>query len=275
MIGDPGDPDKGHSLPGARREALQVAEILRSKGLDVVEMIGAPDEAGGGTEGVPPATRLDVLHRLMEGRFDILHYTGHGDFDESNPGRAGWVFKDGLLTSRELERMDMAPRLVVANACLSSRTSEVTGSNAPVGQSDADILPGLADEFFRRGVRDYIGTAWEVNDAGAVIFAEVFYNALLGSPPLSLGEAMLKARAALADSEDLYGALWAAYQHYGDPTAYIADRPPSRPASEPKAKRKARSRTARKTESRSRPKVRVPSARETPRRKSARRRKTA
>jgi hypothetical protein len=116
--------------------------------LEVVEMIGAPDEAGAGTEGAAPARRLDVLHRLMEDRFDILHYTGHGDFDEADPERAGWLFKDGLLTSRELERMDIAPRLVVANACLSSRTSSLTGEKTPIGRSDADILPSLADEFF-------------------------------------------------------------------------------------------------------------------------------
>jgi CHAT domain-containing protein len=83
----------------------------------------------------------------------------------------------------------------------------------------------LADEFFRRGVRDYIGTAWEVNDEGAILFAEALYEALLtpGHPDVSLGAAMLQARRRLADREDVFGALWAAYQHYGDPTASLVD----------------------------------------------------
>jgi hypothetical protein len=239
VVGDPGDPAKGESLPGARREARRVAEILRERGLDVVEMIGAP---GGAQEGAQPASRIDVLDRLMEGRFDILHYSGHGDFDPVSPDRAGWVFKDGLLTSRELERMDLAPRLVVANACLSGLTSTVAGSRPGAPATDADLLPSLADEFFRRGVRDYIGTAWEVSDSGAVLFAEVLYAALLGDPPRTLGEAMLEARQRLAGQDRLYGALWAAYQHYGDPTAYVAERASAAAATAPASTRSARSR---------------------------------
>jgi CHAT domain-containing protein len=121
-----------------------------------------------------------VLDRLLEGGWDILHYAGHGDFLPNEPNRAGWIFQDGLLTARELERMDTAPRLVVSNACLSSLTSSVGAAGSVVGGSDAQLVATLADEFFRRGVRDYIGTAWEVNDEGAILFAESLYDALLG-----------------------------------------------------------------------------------------------
>jgi hypothetical protein len=117
VVGDPGGPTKGDSLPGARREAQRVAELLRARRVDVVELIGAPDAAGAGPlPGISPATRTDVLHHLLTGGFDLLHYCGHGDFDPDEPDRAGWVFKGGLLTSRELEGMALAPRLVVANA---------------------------------------------------------------------------------------------------------------------------------------------------------------
>jgi hypothetical protein len=231
VVGDPGDPKEGHSLPGARREAQRVADLLRARRVDVVELIGAPDAAGAGPlPGIAPATRIDVLHHLLTGGFDLLHYCGHGDFDPDEPDRAGWVFKGGLLTSRELEGMALAPRLVVANACLSGLTSSVTRSGAGVAaRGETDLLPGLADEFFRRGVRDYVGTAWEVNDEGAILFAETFYDQVLPDPrrpvaDTTYGEAMLRARKALAEA-GLYEALWAAYQHYGDPTGSLVAGP--------------------------------------------------
>ena len=227
VVGDPGDPGMGHSLPGARREAQRVADLLRSRGVDVVELVGAPDAAGGGPlPGIAPATRIDVLHHLLTGGFDLLHYCGHGDFDPAEPDRAGWLFRGGLLTSRELEGMALAPRLVVANACLSGLASTVTRSGTAVAvRGETDLLPGLADEFFRRGVRDYVGTAWEVNDEGAILFAETFYDGVLPAPGLppadvTYGQAMLKARRTLA-AAGLYEALWAAYQHYGDPTGSL------------------------------------------------------
>jgi pimeloyl-ACP methyl ester carboxylesterase len=248
VIGDPGDPAKGMNLPGARREALRVAEILAAKGLgEVACYVGARNDPEQPSLGVPPATRIDVLDRLLEGGWDILHYAGHGDFLPDEPDRAGWVFQDGLLTSRELERMDTAPRLVVSNACLSSLTSGVGPGGTVLGRSDAQLVATLADEFFRRGVRDYIGTAWEVNDEGAILFAEVLYEALLtgANPDCSIGAAMLTARRALAGKEEVFGALWAAYQHYGDPTAALIDvtvAPPAAVRSRPAAKRRQRRR---------------------------------
>jgi len=214
VIGDPGDPDKGDSLPGARREALRVVDYLAKRGVRVVARLGAPDANGHGPiAGIPAADRLECLGLLMRGGFDLLHYAGHGDFDPARPDRVGWVFKGGLLTARELERLSTPPRLVVANACLSAKTS--------VKADDAKLTPSLADEFLRRGVRDYVGTAWEVNDQGAVLFAETLYGCLLpgadAGPSRSVGEALLAARQALFCARDRYGSLWAAYQHYGDP----------------------------------------------------------
>jgi pimeloyl-ACP methyl ester carboxylesterase len=230
VIGDPGDPKTGFSLPGARQEAIEVYRLLKERGLDVTAMIGAPgvdrDEE---LAGFPPADLIEVLALLNdEEPFDLLHYAGHGDFDPDAPdARAGWVFAEQLLTSREIERVDTVPALIVANACLSglvsdARTSSSTAKAGPARGTDDLLLPGLADEFFRRGVRNYVGTAWEVNDTGAIMFAKILYENLLPKYPggpggTSLGEALLKARLALKDEDATFGALWAAYQHYGDP----------------------------------------------------------
>jgi len=228
VIGDPGDPDQGYGLPGARREALEVARILRSHGVEVDLLVGAATGTRAAElEGIAPATMLEVLRLLDRNTYDILHYAGHADFDPDDPEhRAGWLFGKRFFTARELAGVTHIPSLVVANACLSALTStKLAGADGPRSSlrgADEDLLPGLVDEFFRRGVRNYIGTAWPVNDAGAVLFCSRFYELLLaqapGAPAPRLGDALLQARLALHEREASYGALWAAYQHYGDPT---------------------------------------------------------
>ena len=215
VVGDPGDPDSGTALEGARREAELVANLFREIGLDVVDLIGPP----GRSPTAQPASRLEVLRQLTTGSFDLLHYAGHSAFDPRDPTEhAGWVFADGLLTAQELEIVDRPPRLVVANGCHSGRVSEAVA----IAGSEVGLLPSLADEFLRRGVRDYVGTAWAIDDDHAGDFASTFYGRLLippepGAPGATIGEAMLAARRRLAE---LPGetAAWAAYQHYGDPS---------------------------------------------------------
>jgi pimeloyl-ACP methyl ester carboxylesterase len=229
VIGDPGDPAVGESLEGARIEALRVVEILSARDdVEVDARIGAPSvPREGPLSGIKPANRLDILSLLLRGGFDLVHYAGHGDFDEEEPDRVGWVFAGGLLTPRELEQLEQVPAIVIANACLTARTSQAMAAakqGVDDARSEAALLPSLADEFFRLGVRNYVGTAWEVNDVGATLFAEEFYRAILNdvngtAGGSSFGDAVLAARQALWRQRHLYGPLWAAYQHYGDPTS--------------------------------------------------------
>lgn len=223
VIGDPGDPDKGEDLPGAQSEALKVKELLEAREDVVVEArIGAPNAPrAGALYDVKPADRLEVLSLLLDGDFDLVHYAGHGDFDPAQPNRVGWVFARGLLTPGEIGRLEKVPAVIVSNACLSARTSLVLGDarRPDEARTEAGLVPSLADEFFKLGVRNYVGTAWEVNDIGAELFARVFYTALLDGEPL--GEAVRSARERLWRDRDTYGALWGAYQHYGDPAAMI------------------------------------------------------
>jgi pimeloyl-ACP methyl ester carboxylesterase len=220
VIGDPGDPAKGEDLPGARNEAFRVKELLEASGVDVEARIGAPTlERQGRLRGVKPADRLEVLSLLLRGGFHLVHYAGHGDFDPEHPNRVGWLFARGLLTPGELSRMEQVPAIIVSNACLSARTSQAVGGGKTVeeARSEAGLLPSLADEFFRLGIRNYVGTAWEVNDVGAELFAETLYGALLAGEPF--GESVRRGREALWRDRAVYGGLWAAYQHYGDPTS--------------------------------------------------------
>jgi hypothetical protein len=228
IIGDPGDPDRGMNLPGAMKEALAVKNILDmlsnklQKMVDVEVLIGAPNiPRHGELRNIKPATRIKVLHRLMHGGYDILHYAGHADYNPVKPDRAGWLFSEGLLTASELERIDEAPCLVVANACLSGRLSHSIPGDVKAADQERSVnmLPSLVDEFFRRGVRNYIGTAWEVSDVGAILFAKTFYESLLKDTQGSIGQSVKHAREALYREKLIYGNLWGAYHHYGDPVS--------------------------------------------------------
>jgi CHAT domain-containing protein len=224
VIGDPSG--RGLSIEEARKEAIEVEKILRNFKVETQLRIGAPEDGtGAGEGGTAPADYFEIVDLLLSGEFDIVHYSGHATFDPVNPDRVGWVFKAGMLTAHEIEGMDRPPRLVVANACLSAQLSQQTGARAdttaktPAGgkRGDASLVANLADEFFKQGVSDYIGAAWEIPSGPAKLFAAEFYRHLL-APEGKIGRALLQARTALYEKRADFGAAWAAYQHYGDPT---------------------------------------------------------
>ena len=228
VIGDPGDPGHGESLPGARREALAMTELLRSQKVEVHLLLGAP----GHSEGHAPATRSAVIDRLSRraSPYDILHYCGHGVFDPADPSESGWLFADGVLGPHEL-RLALetgAPPLILANACLSGRIAEPVRKPGESAETwtEHGLVPGLADVMLQYGARNFIGTCREISDEGAVQFAEVFYRRILPNETdaESVGASLLAARDALYAERKKFGSLWATYQHFGNPAWRI--RPP-------------------------------------------------
>lgn len=208
VIADPAQ-DPEFQLPGARREGRAVVQILEQARkqnhalrIDVESCIG-PSECD----------PVDILARLLNEEFDIVHFAGHGIFDEKNPNRSGWVFdRDCILSPLEIFRARRVPRLVVANACFSAVVRQGKALNA---EETNRHLAGLAEAFFERGVPNYIGSGWPVGDEQAVTFSSVFYAIALKGK--SLGEALADARKAILDE----GPTWGAYQHYGQAEAKI------------------------------------------------------
>jgi len=226
VIGDPGDPQRGQSLPQARTEALEVTGILRGYGAKVRLFLGAGRTEADNAE---PATQLDVLKELLGRNYHLIHYAGHGTFDPEDARLTGWLFADGLLGARELAQLTRPPRLVVANACWSAARSGTGAEDSDDRTRQAVLTPVLADEFLRVGVVHYVGTSWRVPDELARRFARTFYERLLGpledGGPRTIGEAVCRAREGLfyargpdsgITSREQWSA-WAAYQHYGDP----------------------------------------------------------
>ena len=211
VIADPA-PEPEWQLPGARTEGRVVARLLR-------EMNGKPLDDGLPTMeivvedriGPAEADPVDIRALMCSGDFDILHFAGHGDYKPGDPANSGWVLGAGdYLTANEMFRARKVPWLIVANACYSGvlRTSDPYPS-----PEVARGVASIAEAFLERGVPNYLGTGWTVDDRQAVRFAEVFYRALLGNE--LLGKAVEQARRTVF-SEPL-GSTWGAYQFYGDP----------------------------------------------------------
>lgn len=141
VIGDPGDPERGFHLPGARQEALAVASRLKELGAKVSLFVGAANALR--QPGVDPARRLDVPRVLLCGGNHIVHYCGHSDFDLSGTGRrSGWVFADGLLTAQELALLERPPLIVVANGCYTARRQP--GRRPQARRAERHLAAGLA-----------------------------------------------------------------------------------------------------------------------------------
>ncbi len=211
------DPAEDAPLPGAQEEGEAVVRVFdRFKAVsgiavEVVALLGPRQ-----------ATRVAVLEQLINHRFDILHFAGHCSFDEADPGSCGWIFTGGTrLTADELNRVDRIPRFVFSNACESGITPEHREDRKAL------LAPSFAEAFFARGVANFVCTAWPVDDAAALAFAERLYAGLLGLDREE--EAMHEAMAAARSEIALLGSgglqTWGAYQHYGDPNFRIGRGP--------------------------------------------------
>jgi len=209
VIADPAS-DDDLKLEGAAEEGEKVVKILkeyqeRLRGqldVEIVSCIG-PDQC----------KPVEILALILNETFDIVHYSGHGTFDANKPNNSGWVFSHKVtLSAREIFRARQVPRLVFANACFSAVCND--GVEPSVEQANRK-LAGLAEAFFERGVQNYIGTGWAVDDAAAVQFAQVFYEHAMSGK--LLGDALAEARKSIFKS----GSTWGAYQHYGQSNARV------------------------------------------------------
>ncbi len=207
IIADPA-PEAELQLPGAREEGRTVVHIMQNmreeQGLNITieRRIGANE-----------CDPVELLALILSEEFDLIHYSGHGDFDERNPSKSGWIFgKEHILSARDIFRARRVPRLIFANACFSG----VVRSGKPFTLQESNRnLAGLAQAFFERGVQNYIGTGWPVDDAAALEFAKIFYREALSGN--DFGCSLSKAREAIITN----GSTWGAYQHYGQATAKL------------------------------------------------------
>ena len=229
VIGEPAcDPETYPRLPGARDEALAVAQRLSAAlGADRVRALISPDD--------PEQLGADaqtIVNALLGRDWRIVHVAGHGALPEKigpPPKKAGdppqvdgdprgVVLSDGtFLGSREIRSMREVPELVFVNCChLAARSAaELLTADGADRATPADrprFAAGVAEELIKIGVRCVIAAGWAVDDAAAKAFATRFYDALVRGRRFI--DAVAEAR---QEAWDTGGDTWAAYQCYGDP----------------------------------------------------------
>jgi len=164
------DPGSGELLPGARREALEIARRLG-----------------------PGQTRLYLGEEAHEGRlrtgvggFRLVHVAAHAEEDPQGavclrlaPGGG----EDGSVTAPEIAALELAADLVVLSACRSNR--------GVVRQAEG--VRSLAWAFLAAGARGVVATAWPVEDAAGGALIGEFYR-LLGNEGLPAALALHQAR---------------------------------------------------------------------------------
>ena len=124
--------------------------------------------------------QLSELYRqLRENPCHVLHFVGHGFFDEkTNDGQLYFENEMGRSTPVSAERLSTALRdfrtiqLVVLNACEGARSSRT------------DPFAGAAQTLVRRGMPAVIAMQFEVSDRAAITFASELYSSIAVGDPL-------------------------------------------------------------------------------------------
>ena len=204
VIGDPDlrrDPDYSFAeLPGARQEAVQVAQAVTATAL-----LGAQ------------AQHRAVVERLKRGSdLGLVYLATHGITDPANPQDGSFLaLSDGHLTTRELKRLPLpsAP-LVVLSVCQ-------TG----LGKAFEGGIYGMSTAWFFQGARAVVTSLWSVDDAATLALMTQFIRLASSRwAGRALREAANELRATTSDP-----ALWAAFTVVGGLPVAMADaaRPPT------------------------------------------------
>ncbi len=148
-------------------------------------------------EWLEEATLLALTRKLRPDTFHILHYIGHGGFDDSS-GEGALLLEDETghsvaVSGDQLGTIlqdKMSLRLVVLNSCEGARSSV------------SDPFSGVATGLVQHEIPAVIGMQFEITDRAAVLFAGEFYSMLAEGQPVD--SAITEARLAIyADHNDV------------------------------------------------------------------------
>ncbi len=172
--------------------------------------------------------------RLRE--YHVLHFVGHGGYDEdAQDGALALEGADGttrLVTGRDLGMMvrgHRSLRLIVLNACEGARSAR------------DDPFAGVAQALVRQGIPAVIAMQFEISDRAALLFSQSFYQAIADGLPVDV--AMVEARRAMfADGSEVEWATPVLYLRSPDGRVFTKGRvsDAGRRAREVEAERRAR-----------------------------------
>ena len=137
-------------------------------------------------ERLETATMAALQQTLRRGEYHILHYVGHGGYDEQS--QDGVLLLEGMDGRRRaVSGQDLGTllhdhrslRLVILNSCEGARTSPT------------DPFAGAAQSLVQQGIPAVIAMQFEITDDAAITLSHEFYSALADGYAVdtALGEA--------------------------------------------------------------------------------------
>lgn len=161
-------------------------------------------------EGAQVTKELVLFDILYQGKCNILHFCGHGNFNDTDPMLSSLILSDGSLRAHELEEMKGNP-IVFVNACSSAIEAE---KSAFFGRG---LIEGMASSFVKYGAIAYIGSLWPLGDETSTSLALEFYKYFLAEG-CSIGESLRKAKEKLFNSASSMDVTCLSYILFGDPS---------------------------------------------------------
>ncbi len=181
-------------------------------------------------ERLPDGTLATLRRRARGEPFHILHFVGHGGFDE--------IAGDGVLHFESATGLsDPIPGVMLGNILRDHETLRLAVLNACEGarQSNQNPFSGVAQSLCQQRMPAVIAMQFEISDDAAKTFAEEFYGAIADGLPVDA--AVSEARKALYSGR--YGQEWATPVLYmRSPSGALFDiqkraKPAAQPATQP------------------------------------------
>lgn len=171
------------------------------------------DEAGFQVTVLDNPTIAGLRETLLENRWHILHFMGHGNFEEEQ-GEACVCFEDRTTGRRALLTASMFQEqlkditnlgLVVLNACQAGALPRRRGQN---------LFGSMAPELFRTGLPAVIAMQFSIDDDAAILLASRFYGRLAKGDPIEAALAETRFSIVQSDMAD----------NWATPVLYLARR---------------------------------------------------
>ena len=136
------------------------------------------------------ATRENLLEALVQNQYHVLHYMGHGAYDEAT-GAGALILEDEDQNATMLDPDTLAAylrdaqsvRLVFLNACDTARSDE------------DEPFAGVANRLVMTGVPAVVAMQFPITDDAAIDFSRAFYSRLVDGFPVD--EATAQGRKAI------------------------------------------------------------------------------